>query len=144
MNRLIVIIYSCILISTTLFALTPKKDKTPQVVEESFKKKFPDAKKVKWEKEKTEYEASFIVNGIKTSANFTISGEWKETESAVSVSDLPKVVSDGILSAYPGTKIIDAAKIETPENGVHYEADIKNGKKKLEVLFNAEGKEVKK
>lgn len=41
-------------------------------------------------------------------------------------------------------KIIEAAKIETPEKGIQYEADIKNGKKKMEVLFDAEGKEVKK
>lgn len=59
---------------------------------------------MQWEKEKSEYEASFVLNGVKVSANFTVSGEWKETEATVSVSDLPKIVSDGILSAYPGAK----------------------------------------
>jgi hypothetical protein len=144
MNRYIVLLCMAALFATAAFSFSSKKDKTPQAVEESFKKKFPNAQKVQWEKEKTEYEASFVLNGVKTSANFTVNGEWKETESTVSVSDLPKIVSDGILSAYSGAKIIDAAKIETPEKGIQYEADIKNGKKKMEVLFDAEGKEVKK
>ena len=144
MNRYFVLLCSTVLIATTVFPISPKKDKTPQAVEESFKKKFPEAQKVKCEKENKEYEASFVINGVKTSANFTVSGEWKETESTVSASDLPKIVSDGILSAYPGAKIVDAAKIETPEKGIQYEADIKSGKKKMEVLFDAEGKEIKK
>ncbi len=144
MNRYIVLLCAGVLFTSTAFSFSPKKDKRPQAVEESFRKKFPDAQKVKWEKEKTEYEASFVLNGVQTSANFTVNGEWKETESTVSVSDLPKNVSDGILSAYPAAKIINAAKIETTEKGVQYEADIKNGKKKLEVLFDTDGKEVKK
>jgi hypothetical protein len=144
MDRYIILLCMTALFATTAFSFSSKKDKTPQAVEESFKKKFPDAQKIKWEKENTEYEASFVVNGIKTSANFTLDGKWMETESTVAISNLPKVVSDGILTAYPGAKIIDAAKIETPEKGIQYEADIKDGKKKMEVLFNAEGKEVKK
>lgn len=144
MNRSIVLLCVTVLFSMTAFSLSPQKGKTPKAVEEAFTKKFPHAQKVTWEKEKTEYEASFVLNGVQTSANFTVSGEWKETESNISVSDLPKNVLDGILSAYPGAKIINAAKIETPEKGMQYEADIKNGKKKMEVLFDAEGKEVKK
>ncbi len=144
MNRYIVLLCAGVLFTSTAFSFFSKKDKTPQAVEESFKKKFPDAKKVQWEKENKEYEASFILAGVKTSANFTAAGEWKETESTISASNLPKVVSDGILSAYPGAKIVGAAKIETPEKGIQYEADIKNGKKKMEVLFDADGKEIKK
>ena len=57
---------------------------------------------------------------------------------------MPKIVLDGIQSAYHGATIVGTAKIETPAQGVRYEADIQRGKKKTEVLFNADGKEEKK
>lgn len=144
MKRISVILCAVLFIGTTIFAIPAKKNKTPNAVVEEFMKKFPEAKNVVWEKEKSEYEASFVLAGVKTSANFTAEGEWKETERTISVSDLPKEVKDGIQSTYPNATIIDAAKIETPEKGIQYEADIKSAKKKIEVLFDAEGKEVKK
>jgi hypothetical protein len=57
---------------------------------------------------------------------------------------MPKIVLDGIQAAYHGATIVGTAKIETPAQGVRYEADIQRGKKKTEVLFNADGKEEKK
>ena len=144
MKHIMIALLSLFLVGTTAFSLVAKKDKIPQAVVESMKNKFPDAQKVIWEKEKSEYEASFVVNGIKTSANFKLDGTWTETESVIPVSGLPKIVLDGILAAYPAATIVGTAKIETPGKGVQYEADIQRGKKKTEILFNADGTEIKK
>ncbi|MEI7906688.1 MAG: PepSY-like domain-containing protein [Bacteroidota bacterium] len=144
MKHIMIALLSLFLVGTTAFSLVAKKDKIPQAVVESMKNKFPDAQKVNWEKEKSEYEASFVVNGIKTSANFKLDGTWTETESVIPVSGLPKIVLDGILAAYPDATIVGTAKIETPGKEVQYEADIQRGKKKTEILFNADGTEIKK
>jgi uncharacterized protein YxeA len=118
--------------------------KTPKAVENAFKQRFPNISKVSFDHEKNgEYEANFKINGMKTSANFTATGEWRETETEIQVSELPSVVSQGILAKFPKAKIVGAAKIETAQNGIRYEADIKTGLKKTEVLFDATGNFVK-
>mgnify|MGYP003627220840 CR=1 FL=1 len=63
-----------------IFAFTSGGDKAPQKVEEAFAKKFPTAKKVKWEKENaTEWEAEFKMNKVEYSANFLEDGRKQNT-----------------------------------------------------------------
>jgi hypothetical protein len=118
--------------------------KAPEAVQKAFKKRFPAVMKVGFDKEKNgEYEANFKVGGVKTSANFTAEGVWRETESEIGTAALPAHISKAILAQYPKAKIVGAAKIETPDKGVRYEADLKTGLKKSEVLFDANGNAVK-
>ncbi|MFA6541189.1 MAG: PepSY-like domain-containing protein [Bacteroidota bacterium] len=143
MKRLSIFLFALIVLDTAAFALTPKKHDAPKAVIEAFAQKFPLAQKVKWEKEKSDYETNFIVNGVPASANFAPDGKWMETEADINVSNVPKIVVEGIHAAYPGSTIVAASQIETPDAGLHYEADIMNGRKKSEVLFDALGKEIK-
>lgn len=144
MKRLSIFFFALIVLHTAAFTLTPKKHTAPKAVIEAFAQKFPDALKVKWEKEGADYEANFIVNGIPTSANFSPDGKWMETETDIKVSNVPKIVVDGIHAAYPGSTITAASQIETPDAGLHYEADMTNGRNKSEVLFDAQGKKISK
>ncbi|HLK31259.1 MAG TPA: PepSY-like domain-containing protein [Puia sp.] len=116
----------------------------PSSITTAFIKKFPDAMHVKWGKENAkEYEANFKMNGINMSANYDISGSWKETETEISVKDLPEAASKSIKTKYPNAIISGAGKIERADGKIVYEADIKwNGKKKEVELF-ADGKFVK-
>ena len=110
-----------------------------KAVKEGFAKKFPTAKSVKWEKENDkEYEASFTLDGTKQSANFSNDGIWLETETEIKIADLPQAVTTAITNKYADWKIVGASKIETATE-VKYEADIKKGKIKKEVLLSAEG-----
>ena len=116
----------------------------PQAVKITFMQKFPNAQKVTWDKENaTEYEAGFVLNGVKMSSNINTEGKWLETETTVKISDLPENVKSAILTKYPTAKITGVSKIETANDGIQYEADIKTGLKKLEVLFSENGKFVK-
>ena len=115
--------------------------KAPDAVQAAFKKRFPTVTKVGYDKEKNgEYEAGFKINGVKMSANFTPEGVWRETESEIAATALPATVTKSIAAKYPQAKIVGAAKIETADKGVCYEADLKTGLKKTEVLFDATGK----
>ena len=124
--------------------LSISAQKAPEAVTKAFTAKFPNVTKVSYDKEKNgEYEAEFKVNGLKMSANFKPTGEWVETESEIAATTLPAKVTAAIKKAHPEAKIVGAAKIETAANGVRYEADIKSGLKKSEVLYDAEGQLVK-
>ncbi len=127
-----------------LLPLSMLAQKVPETVQKAFKKRFPTVTKVGYEKEKSgEYEANFKIGDVKTSANFTAEGVWRETESEIGAATLPAHISKAILAQYPKAKIVGAAKIETPDKGVRYEADLKTGLKKAEVLFDDAGKQVK-
>jgi hypothetical protein len=124
--------------------MTLLAQKTPKAVEAAFKQRFPNVTKVSFDHEKNgEYEANFKINGMKSSANFTATGEWRETETEIKVAELPAVVSQGIIAKFPKAKIVGAAKIETAQNGIRYEAYLKTGLKKIEVFFDATGNFVK-
>ena len=124
--------------------LSMSAQKTPEAVTKAFAAKFPTVRKVSYDHEKNgNYEAEFALNGVKMSVDFNSTGEWLETETAIKVAELPENVTTAIKKAHPSAKIVGAAKIETLANGMRYEADLKKGLKKSEVLYNADGQLVK-
>jgi len=126
-------------------ALTPvlgqkiSADKIPASVKESFAKMFPKVTDAKWEMEKkSEYEASFKMDGKSMSANFSDKGEWMETETDIKVSELPKPAVDFINQNHKGSKIKEAAVIKKPNGVTRYEAEV-NGK---DIIFDEKGNHV--
>ena len=124
----------------TSYAQKITADKVPAEVTSAFKTKFPEAKDVKWEMEKTnEYEARFKTNGVEQSASFSADGKWMETESEIKVSDLPAEVKQSIEKQFPGFKMEEASKVDNAQHGTCYEAEIEKGKESYEVLLNSKG-----
>ena len=122
--------------SATTFA----QSKAPKAIETAFNAKFPKATKVKWDKENaTEYEANFVLNGLKHSANYSISGEWLETESLTTFDKMPEKVQQAFNTAHKGAKIKAVAKIENAKNETLYEIEVKKGLKAVEYFYNADG-----
>lgn len=117
----------------------------PPVVAATFKQSFPMVKTVKWEKEGTDYEAGFDMGKAEMSAVISAAGVLKETETEMAVSQLPAPVQKALAISYNAYRITEAAKIVTAATGVTtYEAEISQGGKHRDVLFNADGTEVKK
>ena len=135
MKKAILCVTSIFVFSMFVFAAKP-----PVKVAKAFEAKFPEATNVKWGKENSkEWEAGFTVNGVKMSANFLTTGDWVETESEIGIADLPEPVTAEIMRLHPRGAITAAFRIETAKEGTKYEADVKTGKKTVEVILKADG-----
>ena len=121
---------------TTSFAQT----KTPKAIETAFKLKFPKATKVKWDKESaTEYEANFVINGVKHSANYSNDGTWLETESTTTFDKLPVKVQNAFTASHKKEKVKAIAVIENSTGKILYEIEVTKGLKAIEYFYNADG-----
>ena len=139
---------SFILIALFLFC-TQLLAQTPTAVQNTFKKKYPNATAVEWEAEADgTYEAAFKLNKKHMAAIFDAKGTWLETETAIKPKKLPKAVQAGIAATFPGFEIDEAEKIEKPDGTIEYEVEVEkeDGKDEVEyeALFSAAGKLLKK
>lgn len=115
----------------------------PAAATATFKKNFPMVEAVQWEKEGADYEAGFDMGKAEMSAVITAAGVLKETETEMAVSQLPAPVQKALAVNYKAYKITEAAKIVTAATGITtYEAEVSQGGKHRDVLFNADGTEM--
>jgi len=145
MNTLKLMVVAFAVISFTACA---QKQSVPDNVKNAFTQKFPNAQKVKWDKEnETEWEAEFKLNGEEYSANFTSDGIWKETEHEIEASAIPANVKQTLDDEFAGYKIEEAEISETAE-GTVYEFALEKDEQEMEVAISPDGavkkKEVKK
>lgn len=129
----------------TISAMAQEKEEkeksvpAPAAAKEAFVKAYPAASKVKWEKEDGNYEVNFVKDGKKMSAVYDSKGVLKETETAISVSELPAAATEYIKQHYKGAAVKEAAKITNAAGVVTYEAEVN----KKDVIFDANGKFIK-
>ena len=123
---------------SSVFAQKMSDSNVPAAVKQTFAKTYAGAQKVKWDKEGSDYEASFTMNGEKKSAVYSASGSQKESELEIAVAKLPESVRMYMKSK--GMTITEAAQITDASGKVYYEAEA-GGK---DFLFNTQGKPVKK
>ena len=135
-KRLLLSILSAVIIAGTALAQDLKEKDVPATVKAAFSKKYPDAKKVSWEKEKGNYEANWGgKSGEDNSALFSPSALFVEIVVAMPVNQLPAAVADYVSKHYKGAVIKEAGKI-TDASGKHmFEAEIK-GK---DLVFDEKG-----
>jgi Tfp pilus assembly protein PilX len=119
------LILSVVLCTAVSSAQKINAAKVPASVNSNFNAKFPNASKVKWEKEKENYEASFVVNQSEQSALLNSVGELIETEIEITNKELPKNVLPYVASKYPGKKISETSKITSAQGLITFEVEIK-------------------
>lgn len=134
------ILFASLLLASTMtgsaVAQDLKEKDVPDVVKSAFTKKYPDAKKVSWEKEKGNFEANWGgKSGEDNSAVFTPAANFVEIVIAIPINQLPASVVTYVNKNYHRTKITEAGKV-TNAAGTHmYEAEI-NGK---DLIFDEHG-----
>ncbi len=115
-----------------------KDSQVPAAAKAAFQKQYPNTK-AGWEKEDANYEMNFRQNGKSMSSVIDKNGTILETETDISVSNLPQSAQAYIKEHYKGAKIKEAAKIVKASGEVNYEALI-NGK---DVMFDRNGNFIK-
>ena len=131
-------------LSISAYAQKISSDKVPSAVTSVFRTKFPNATKINWELEKSDYEANFKLNGEEVSASFNNSGKWLETETEIKVSALPTAVQRTLKKHFADFKAKEASKIESVKNGNCFEAEIEKGEETFDVLFTPNGNVISK
>ncbi len=120
----------------TVVAQDLKEKDVPEAVKAALIKKYPDAKKVSWEKEKGNFEANWGgKSGEDNSAVFTPAANFVEIVVAIPVNQLPASVASYVSKNYKGAKIAEAGKVTNAAGKHMYEAEIK-GK---DLIFDENG-----
>ena len=112
-----------------------KQTQVPSSVRASFAKLYPGAKHPTWDKENSQYEASYVNGQVKGSVLFDADGKWSEREVAIPTNQLPRKSLQYLQKQYKGQLLKGAAKITKSNGEVQYEAEIP-GK---EVFFTKDG-----
>ncbi|HEY4936953.1 MAG TPA: PepSY-like domain-containing protein [Puia sp.] len=117
-----------------------KEKDVPSSVKSVFTKKYPNAKKVSWEKEKGNFEANWGgKSGEDSSALFTPSAIFVEIVVSIPINQLPASVSLYVNKNYMGAKTKEAGKI-TDASGKHmFEVEIKG----RDLIFDEKGAFIK-
>lgn len=145
MKTIIITVAVIVLSMNAASAQKVKEAEVPKAVITSFQTHFKGAKADAWDKEKNgEFEAEFKMNRVEMSANFSADGTLMETETEIAPNVLPKSAIDYITKNYPGIKIEEAAKIINSKGVTVYEAEVKQGKEEIELIFDASGNFTKK
>lgn len=129
-----------VLIATVSISACGEKVEAPEKVKTAFLQKYPNATKIKWEKEnEKEWEAEFKLDGKEYTVSFDSDGKWLETETEIKKSEIPEAVKSLIDSLYAGYKIDEAEFVETSQ-GKFYEFELEKGESEIEVSISPEGK----
>jgi hypothetical protein len=134
-------------VSTATFAQKEKGEKegkekitVPAAVKSALAKKYPEATKVSWEKEKGNYEANWGGrSGEDNSVQFTPAGNFIEIVKAIPVSELPAPVLAYVKEHYKGTKITEAGRVTDAKGKISYEAEVN----RKDIIFDEKGNFVK-
>lgn len=123
------------------------KDKTvnvPELVKKEFAKKYASATKVKWSLEKVgEYEAEFDMNKKEMSVVIDGKGNLLEVETEIKEAELPQAIKSTLAKDFSGYKINECEKTET-KGLISYEMEAKKDKVEYELVFDSNGKLLKK
>lgn len=108
----------------------------PPAVKSALQKKYPEAKAVKWEKEKGNYEANWGgKSGEDNSVQFTPAGQFIEIVNAIPVNELPEAVKSYVKEHFNNSKISEAGRITDAKGKLFFEAEIQ-GK---DLIFSSNG-----
>ena len=119
-----------------------KADMVPSAVIKDFNTKFPDAQKVKWKRIEALFFARFKKNNKGIDVTYKSSGEWVETLTEISISEVPAEVVTGINNIFTGAEIVAAASVNQATKEILYVIQLKCKGKKTEMTFDAKGNQV--
>ena len=126
---------------------TLKKKDVPKAILEEFQKSYPKATVKGYAKEtdagKVVYEIESVEGATHRDISYSADGTVMAVEESMAYADLPEAVRTNVKKDHAKATISTCEKI-TEGEATHYELIVKVGKKKQELVYNADGTVVKK
>jgi hypothetical protein len=110
----------------------------PSPVKDAFSKKYPGTT-AKWQKEGSQYEAEFNMDGKAFTAVYGADGSLEETEMEISLVELPDSARTYLQSHFKAEEIKEIEKLIMPNGELSFEAEAGG----QELLFDSTGRFVK-
>jgi hypothetical protein len=130
------------IVSLMMLSFTGGKE-IPSAIKKNFVKLFPSAHNVKWDGDpRTHYEAGFVQDGKDNIAVFLPDGTFKEIETEIKTSEIPKRVLKAVGKKYPLSKISFALKIQRSNNTTVYDLEVNTGVEEIDITLDTMGYEV--
>ena len=142
MKKQIVILFPLALLMFSCSGQRISKDKVPSLVLNTLKAKYPLANDVDWEKQGNLYEAELDINdSTEISVRIDEAGKLIMQKQDVPDNDLSSAIMKVIKDKYKDYTIDDVEKIEN-NGAIYYQVELKGkGRKELNLVFSAEGRE---
>jgi hypothetical protein len=129
-------------IITDLNAQKIDASQVPSSILKDFTSKYASAKRVKWVKEEKNFEVEFMLNGKGIDVTYDTIGNWVETLSEISVSELPSIIVESVNKLFHDCRITGAARIDQYNKDALYESEIRFKGKKAVATFDTKGNQV--
>lgn len=131
-------------IVVSICILACERAKVPQKIQESFTAKVPVAADIVWTIEGDIYQVDYMLSSKHTTAYYDEQGQWLETETELAVDELPHNVLQTLQTKMGEYTILDIELVETREGELLYEVDLQKDNKTYDILFNKDGKILRK
>jgi len=143
MKKILIFVF-VVAIAATSFGQKIAQSKVPAIDTVNLKNRFPLATNVQWEQKDTVYSAEFLMDDMKTEAEFDAKGIWICTEWEIPLEYTPQTIKDTIGIKFPGYKIKELNIVDLPAKGTQiaekiYVAEIAKKKDVQEVSFSLKG-----
>ncbi|MBM3415982.1 MAG: hypothetical protein FJY20_05955 [Bacteroidetes bacterium] len=113
-------------------------DSVSETVTESFKKEFPGAELLSWEKQGDYLKAIFIFSGYRSEAYFTEEGELQGSARSIFYSQLPLAVVKAVEKRFTSAEVLQVSEITNP-GGTRYVLRLDAGNRKYKLRIDAGG-----
>jgi hypothetical protein len=117
--------------------------KVPQEVSQAFGAAYPNAQKVRWEREDNAYEAEFVVGGKHLEAVYSPAGQLMATEQPVASTDLPKPVIEQLTKKFGEYRVRKVEKVQA-QGQEYYSVAVRHKRGTEELTYTATGQTVAK
>ena len=135
----IIVFFTAFLFTTIGFSQGLEKDEVPSLVVNNFKKQFPKANDIEWEKHGELFEVEFDTkNGEDNEAWFNKEGKIIKQKTIISKEELTKPILLKLEKEFPNYKITEVE--QTIEHKVSsYEIELKNDTQEWEIVMDSKG-----
>lgn len=127
-----------------LMLLSCETIKVPAKVLDHFSRMEPEASDPVWTREAGVYQVDYYLDSRHTTTYYDTEGTWLETESEITVDELPNSILQTIQTKMGEYSIIDMELVNTKDGETLYEIDFSKDDRTYDMLFGTDGKILRK